>query len=47
MSQEKYVGKFMNHFDMQECTTRETPCDQKVDYSVDASKMAEKMTERL
>ena len=27
MSQGKYVGKILNRFDMQECRTRETPCD--------------------
>ena len=40
MSQGKYVGKILNRFDMQECRTRETPCDQKIDYSEDAPEMA-------
>ena len=39
MSQQRYVEKILNRFDMQECRTRETPCEQKIDYSDDAPKM--------
>jgi hypothetical protein len=41
MSQGRHVGKILNRFDMQECRTRETPCDQKIDYSEDAPEMAD------
>ena len=39
MSQQRYVEKILNRFDMQECRTCETPCEQKIDYSDDAPKM--------
>ena len=39
MSQEKYVNKILERFDMQNCRPRETPCDQKLDYTENAVKM--------
>ncbi|KAL6461078.1 hypothetical protein MHYP_G00310440 [Metynnis hypsauchen] len=41
MSQQRYVEKILNRFDMQECRTRKTPCEQKVDYTDDAPKMTD------
>jgi len=39
MSQEKYVNKILERFNMQDCRPRETPCDQKLDYTENAVKM--------
>lgn len=39
MSQEKYTNKILERFNMQNCRTRETPCDQKLEYTEDAVKM--------
>lgn len=39
MSQEKYVNKILERFNMQNCKPRETPCDQKLDYTENAVKM--------
>lgn len=41
VSQSKYVSKILERFDMTECRVRETPCDQKLDYTEDAPKMAD------
>lgn len=41
MSQEKYTNKILQHFNMQDCRTRETPCDQKLEYSENAMKMSD------
>ena len=41
VSQKRYVEKILERFDMQECRIRETPCDQKLDYSEDAPKMSD------
>ncbi len=41
MSQERYVRKILDRFDMQSCKTRETPCEPKLDYSEDAEKIEE------
>lgn len=41
MSQTTYVEKILNRFDMQDCRTRETPCDQNLDYSEEAPKMVD------
>lgn len=42
MSQEKYVNKILERFDMQNCKSRETPCELKLDFSEDAEKMKDK-----
>ena len=39
MSQEKYVNKILERFNMQNCRPRETPCDQKLEYTENAVKM--------
>ncbi|KAJ8381057.1 hypothetical protein SKAU_G00018350 [Synaphobranchus kaupii] len=39
MSQEKFVNKILERFNMQNCRPRETPCDQKQDYTENAVKM--------
>ena len=39
MSQERYTNKVLQRFNMQNCRTRETPCDQKLEYSEDAVKL--------
>ena len=39
MSQGKYVNKILERFNMQNCKPRETPCDQKPDYTENAVKM--------
>ena len=41
MSQERYTNKILERFNMQDCRTRETPCDQKLEYSEDAMKMSD------
>lgn len=41
MSQQRYAEKILDRFDMQECRTRDTPCEQKVDYTDDAPKMTD------
>lgn len=41
VSQKRYVEKILERFNMQECRIRETPCDQKLDYSEDAPKMSD------
>ena len=41
VSQKRYVSKILERFDMQECRVRETPCDQKLDYTEDAPKMVD------
>lgn len=33
ISQENYVNKSLQHFTMVNCRTRETPCDQKLEYT--------------
>lgn len=38
-SQEKYINKILQRFDMSECRIRETPCEQKLEYNDDAVKM--------
>lgn len=37
MSQSKYVEKLLVRFNMQDCKPRTTPCEQKLNYSVDAN----------
>lgn len=39
MSQEKYVGKILQRFNMQDCKPRSTPCEQKLNYTDDAKLM--------
>lgn len=39
MSQETYVYRILERFNMQDCKPRETPCDQKLCYTEDAVKM--------
>jgi len=41
MSQTKYVGKFLGRFNMQDCKPRSSPCEQKLDYTDGAEKMAD------
>lgn len=41
MSQERYVRKILDRFDMQNCKSRETPCEPKLDYAENAEKMKE------
>lgn len=41
VSQKRYVEKILERFDMQECRVRDTPCDQKLDYTEDAPKMVD------
>ncbi|XP_066542004.1 uncharacterized protein [Hoplias malabaricus] len=39
MSQNRYVERILTRFDMQDCKTRVTPCEQKVNYTDDAEMM--------
>lgn len=39
LSQQRYAEKILERFEMQDCRVRETPCEQKLDYSEDAPKM--------
>lgn len=39
MSQERYVNKILSRFGMQDCRSRETPCESKLEYSENAEKM--------
>ena len=39
MSQQRYVNKILSRFQMQDCRSRETPCESKLDYSENAEKM--------
>ena len=41
MSQEAYVHRILESFNMQNCKPRETPCDQKLSYTEDAVKMCD------
>lgn len=41
MSQQRYTERILKRFDMQDCRTRETPCEQKVEYIDDAPKMTD------
>ena len=41
MSQKKYVTKILERFGMQDCRSRETPCEPKLEYTEDAEKMKE------
>lgn len=41
MSQEKYTNKILQRFNMSECRVRDTPCEQKLEYSNDAVKMTD------
>lgn len=41
VSQKRYVEKILERFDMHECRVRDTPCDQKLDYTEDAPKMVD------
>ena len=41
MSQEKYINKILQRFNMSECRVRDTPCEQKLEYSNDAVKMTD------
>lgn len=39
MSQERYVNKILSKFGMQDCRSRETPCEVKLEYTENAEKM--------
>lgn len=39
MTQEKYTNKILQRFNMQDCRTRETPCEQKLEYTENAVKV--------
>lgn len=39
MSQERYVNKILQRFEMQSCKSRETPCEPKLDYTDNAEKL--------
>lgn len=39
MTQEKYTNKILQRFNMQDCRIRETPCEQKLEYTENAVKM--------
>ena len=41
MSQKKYVNKILERFEMQDCKSRETPCEAKLEYTEDAEKMTD------
>lgn len=41
MSRERYVKKILDLFGMQDCKSRETPCEPKLEYAEDAEKMIE------
>lgn len=41
MSQKKYVEKLLERFNMQECKPRALPCEQKLNYSVDANVLSD------
>lgn len=33
MSKKRYVNKILERFEMQDCRSRETPCESKLDYA--------------
>ena len=39
MSQKKYISKILERFEMQDCKSRETPCELKLEYTENAEKM--------
>ena len=39
MSQKRYVTKILERFEMQDCRSRENPCEPKLEYTEDAEKM--------
>lgn len=41
MSQERYVKKILNRFDMQDCKPRATPCEPKLNYTNSAEVMSD------
>lgn len=41
MSQKKYVERLLDRFNMQECKPRALPCEQKLNYSVDANVLSD------
>lgn len=41
MSQKKYVGKILERFNMQDCKSRPTPCEQNQNYTDDAALMSD------
>ena len=41
MTQERYANKILSRFGMQDCRSRETPCESKFDYTDDAEKLKE------
>ncbi len=41
MSQERYVGKILDRFDMQDCKPRATPCEPKLNYTNSAEVMSD------
>ena len=41
MLQKKYVTKILERFGMQDCKSRETPCEPKLEYTEEAEKMKE------
>lgn len=46
MSQEKYVKKVLERFEMQDCKPRETPCEPKPDYTENAEKLKQSRQSR-
>lgn len=41
MSQERYVGKILNRFDMQDCKQLATPCEPKLNYTDNTEVMSD------
>lgn len=41
MSQQSYVGKLLERFDMQDCKPRSTPCEPKLNYTDDDEKLSD------
>lgn len=41
MSQKRYVNKILQRFGMQDCRSRETPCETKLEYTADAEKLTD------
>lgn len=41
MSQQSYVTKLLERFDMQDCKPRSTPCEPKLDYTDDDVKLSD------
>ena len=41
MSQQKYVDKLLERFDMQDCKPRSTPCERKLNYTDSGEKLSD------